>query len=156
MSHTNPVRYDDRTTHSLLQLAVVRDQRAIDRLLDLLATPPDAARDLFGSLLECEDWPSHLSAPRDLAARSPGLEDLVAIKEKGKAMVVSGVGELQRLRGTAFYTLGVAVALAHHAERISSAGDDELRDLMLDLAELTAAPWSGLFETAASRCTLGD
>lgn len=152
--HTLP-NPPDATTTAVLRMAVVRHQAAIDRLLDLLASESPDGADLFTRLLESPPLPDDLPSPRSVADDTPALPELERLKRHAKVMTANATGELDRMRGTALYTLAVAGALAHHARRISSAAPTELRQILLEFAELTSAPWSAIFARAAAAFTEG-
>ena len=143
----------DDTTATVLRMSIIRGQRAIDRLLDVLATPLSAGADTFGQLVE-SGWPADQSPASALVDASPGVESLIRLKDSGKRRAVGAAGEVQRMQGAARYAVAVAAALAHHGAGISSMPRQELHPVLLDFAELTGAPWSRLFEAAARRCAI--
>ena len=152
--HAGPDPLDAATT-AVLQMSIVRGQRAIDRLLDLMATPPSAGVDTFAHMVE-DGWPVDLPPARSLVDASPGVESLIHLKDSGKRRVADAARDAERMQGTARYTLAVAAALAHHGESITSMHRKELYTLLLDFAELTGPPWSRLFAAAARRCAVVD
>jgi len=147
-SGTN-IPLSDHKTQEVLHLAVVRDLRTIDRLLDALALPeqgPTLLRRLTGD--------DATITPASLARMSPG--ELASSKQLGKRLVATAQTEHDRMCGSWRYIVAVAAALAYHGRLLSSSGGPELRPIFLDLADLTPPPWTDLFEAAASRCSLGE
>ncbi len=135
----------DRATEEVLHLAVVRDLRTIDRLIDALSTPREGhvllrQLEVEGGLLSAED------------ALEMDADALIGLKQSGKRMVSAGMGEAERLIGSWKYIVAVAAGLAAGAGNLSSSQPGELRPIMLDLAEATADSWRGLFRSAADRC----
>ncbi len=149
-AHADPL---DDTTATVLRMSIVRGQRAIDRLLDLLATPPAPGIDTFGSLVQ-DRWPADFPPARALVDSSPGVEPLIRLKDSGKRRAAGAARDIERMQGAARYALAVAAALTHHGVSITSMHRQELHPVLLDFAELTGAPWSRLFDAAARRCAV--
>ena len=149
---------------SVLRMALVRNQRAIDRVLDYLAaggpspTGEGAAPggDVFGELIGGARWPGGVVRMEDVVVGGVSLETLGRLKQAGKQMARSSLDEEGRMAGSGVYALAVASALAHHGEVISSAGRGDLRTLLADFAELTGEPWRGVFGRAADRLRAGE
>jgi hypothetical protein len=137
-------RVTDDATAGVLRLAVVRDLRTIDRLLDALATPEEGP-----VLLRRLETLGGLLSPIEVSGLS--LPELREVKQSGKRGVSGSAGEEEQLVGSWRYIVAVAGGLAVHGENISSSGARELRPILLDLAELTGHGWCDLFRSAAER-----
>jgi hypothetical protein len=77
------------------------------------------------------------------------LDELNALKERGKAGFAGSGARDERLASIAAYFLSIAAALKHHGRSITSQPLGELRTLLIDLAAAAAEPWSSLFSSAA-------
>lgn len=140
----------DDTAEAVFKLAVVKDQRSIDRLLDILATNP--ADDHLAALLNDGPWPDALPNAHDIATHGAHPDHLTRLKDLGKQVAAAASTEHERMQGAARYALAVAAALAHHRARIGSASPQFLLPLMADFADVTISPWRAVFENAADAC----
>ncbi len=141
-------RLTDHATEEVLHLAVVRDLRTIDRLLDALSLPEEGP-----TLLRRLIADGGLDGPE--AVRRFDLDQLSEVKQGGKRRVSVASAESDRMIGSWQYIVAVAAGFASHSRNISSTPPAELRPLLLDLSEVTPAPWAALFAEAAGRCVGG-
>ncbi|MEO1130720.1 MAG: hypothetical protein AAFX05_13595 [Planctomycetota bacterium] len=146
---TSDKKFDNDTTRTLLQIALVQDQSTVERLVDALAAPDGGE-----AMLERMHAQAPLPFEVGMDHTVPEIDVLKSLKSQGKRRVSSAMTDFDRLIGAWQYILAAACAMAFHGERISSSDDAELRPIFLDLAEVLSNLWSGIFEAAARRCGL--
>jgi hypothetical protein len=138
---------DATQTSQFLRLALVGN-RPVDRLIDRLRRPD--GKKWFGQLLEMGPL-GRLQGDVEgcLVGGSVTLEDLLAVKDAGKAFYAEVRDPDQRLMGAATYFLVVAAAVLHHRELITSQSHADLDPIFFELSEVCPSPYADFFARAA-------
>lgn len=143
---------DAETASRMLRMGIEGPPRPIDPLLDRLSKDDGAAWLDAAMAKESLSALAALVGSRDCEA---SLEELIAIKDAGKAIAAKASSREASLQSMVGYFFSIAAALALHRENISSRTHEDLRPILIDLASVAPPAWSQLFERAISRCDLG-
>jgi hypothetical protein len=133
----------------LLRVGLSSSERTVDRIVSRLRQPDGAA--WFAGTLP-DDLGRDLFVPGSPAA-SP--EALQAAKERCKALFERTGDSDQVDRALLRYYVCIAAALAHHGQLITGRPLDEVCAALVDLAEVSPAPWNDLFMKAAATTPSG-
>jgi hypothetical protein len=140
-----PPTITEAVTSRMLRASVREGVRPVDDLIERLLEPdgPTWLESRLAVIMPAE------TGYRDLfCTRGPGLNQLHAMKNQGKAWLRTAATPDERLAGTAAYFLAVAAALRWHRTVITSAaaadGGAELRSVLLDLASALPEPWASM------------
>lgn len=140
-------------TFGLLRLGIVGPRRNADRLLERLEAGDGAqwlARCLAGAPF------TDIGDPTEgLARGGANVEQLNALKDKGKRLMANDSNDADVALGLLAYFLSVAAGLVHHRAWLSSQPARAIGEILGEMASLTPTPWSELLGKAAYACERG-
>jgi len=137
----------------LLRIGMTGAHRPVDRLLDRL-TLADGHR-WFGWAIagESSDPDSPWADIARITVGSIELDSCARIKDLGKQILArSRASDIEHLRGTLLYMIGIAGALAWHRRLISTQSRDTIEPVLMDLSEAAPGEWRAFFAKAGDAC----
>jgi hypothetical protein len=132
-----------------LRLGLEGPRRPVDDLIDRLRRSSGGS--WLNDALQAGPLKGQGSASELLIDGKATIAQLIAIKDRSKALVKEAVAGELRLAGIAGYFLSIAAGLQHHGKLITTRDHDQLAEILLDLAEAAPEPFKGLLSHAAVR-----
>lgn len=143
--------FSDLTTSDasrMLELGLSSPRRPVDDLIDRLSLP--GAGDWLAQTLAQGPAGAFGDPASYLAEGKATLDQLLAVKQSSKSLLNTVDDPATRLAALAGYFFAIAAALVQHKSNISSRSLSELEPVLLDLASVTAEPWTSLLAGASA------